>query len=78
MGKQIQRVQLLNYRDTQEKTDPTIYRPYFRNNHTMTSSIGNIYRITGSLCGEIIGHRWIPLTKASDAVLWRFLLSVPE
>ena len=25
-----------------------------------------------------IGHRWIPLTKASDAELWRILWSAPE
>ena len=29
--------------------------------------------------GEFIGHQWIPHTKASDAELWCFLLSVvPE
>ena len=27
---------------------------------------------------ESTGHRWIPLTKASDAELWCFLWSVPE
>ena len=32
----------------------------------MTSSNGNISRVTGPLCGEIAGHRWIPHTKASD------------
>ena len=42
----------------------------------MTSSNGNIFRITGPLCGEFTGHRWIPLTKASDA--GRFLWSAPE
>ena len=31
-----------------------------------TSSNGNIFRITSPLYGEFIGHRWIPLTKASD------------
>ena len=36
----------------------------------MTSSNGNIFRVTGTLCGEFTGHRWIPLTKASDAELW--------
>ena len=36
----------------------------------MTSSNGNIFRVTGPLCGEFTGHRWIPLTKASDAELW--------
>ena len=44
----------------------------------MTSSIGNIFRVTGPLCGEFTGDRWIPLTKASDAELWCFLSSVPE
>ena len=33
----------------------------------MTSSNGNIFRVTGPLCGQFTGHRWIPLTKASDA-----------
>ena len=44
----------------------------------MTSSIGNIFRVTGLLCGEFTGNRWIPLTKASDAELWCFLGSAPE
>ena len=44
----------------------------------MTSSNGNIFRVTGPLCGKFTGHRWIPLTKASDAELWRFLWSMPE
>ena len=26
----------------------------------MTSSNGNIFRVTGHLCGELTGHRWIP------------------
>ena len=44
----------------------------------MTSSNGNIFRVTGHLCGEFTGPRWIPRTKASDAELWCFLWSVPE
>ena len=36
----------------------------------MTSLNGNIFRVTGPLCGEFTGHRWIPRTKASDAKLW--------
>ena len=40
----------------------------------ITSSNGNIFRVTGPLCGEFTGHRWIPLTKANDAELWCFLL----
>ena len=42
----------------------------------MTSSNGNIFRVTGPLLGEFTGHRWIPLTKASNAVM--FLWSAPE
>ena len=38
----------------------------------MTSSYGNIPRVTGHVCGELAGHRWILLTKASDAELWCF------
>ena len=45
----------------------------------MTSSSENIFRVTGPhLCGEFTGHRWIPLTKASDAEFWCFLWSAPE
>ena len=46
--------------------------------HRMTSSNGNIFRVTGPLCGEFTGRRWIPLTKASDAELWCFLWSLSE
>ena len=44
----------------------------------MTSSNGNIFRVTGLLCGEFTGPRWILRTKASDAELWCFLWSAPE
>ena len=44
----------------------------------MTSSNGNIFRVTGHLCGEFTGPRWIPRTKASDAELWCFLWFAPE
>ena len=40
----------------------------------MTSSNENIFRGTGPLCGEFTGHRWIPLTKVSDAELWCFFM----
>ena len=33
----------------------------------MTSSNGNIFRVTGHLCGEFTGHRWIPHTNGQ----WR-------
>ena len=42
----------------------------------MTSSNGNILSVTGHLCGEFTGPRWIPLTKASDAELWCFMFSL--
>ena len=50
----------------------------------MTSSKGNIFRVAGPLCvcvaggGGFTGHRWISLTKASDAELWCCLWSTPE
>ena len=44
----------------------------------MTSSNGNIFRVTGHLCGKFTGPRWIPRTKASDAELWCFLWSASE
>ena len=44
-----------------------------RQNGMTTSSNGNNFRVTGPLCGEFTGHRWIPLTKGSEAELWCFL-----
>ena len=44
----------------------------------MTSSNGNIFRVTGLLRREFTGPRWIPRTKASDTELWWFLWSAPE
>ena len=44
----------------------------------MTSSNGNIFRITGHLCGEFTGHRWIltqrPVTRSFD-VFFRLCLN---
>ena len=45
---------------------------------TMTSANGNIFCVTGPLCGEFTSHQWFPLTKASDAELWCFLWSAHE
>ena len=39
----------------------------FDNMIMMMSSNGNIFRVTGHLCGEFTGLQWIPRTKASDA-----------
>ena len=44
----------------------------------MTSSNGNIFRVTGNLCGEFTGPRWISRIKASDAELWCFPWSASE
>ena len=46
--------------------------------YIMTSSNGNILRVTGPLWGESTGDWWISLTKASDVGHWYFLWSVPE
>ena len=43
----------------------------------MTSWNWSILRFISHLCGEITDHRWIPLTKASNAELWYFLSSAP-
>ena len=45
--------------------------------HMMTSSNGNVFHVTGPLCGEFTGHRWIPRTKARGAELWCFLWPAP-
>ena len=39
------------------------------NSHTMTSSNGNVYRVTGHLCGKFTVPRWIPrrpVTRSFD------------
>ena len=46
----------------------------------MTSSNGNLLRVTGPVCGEFTGHRWIeqfpqrPVTRSFDVFFW----SAPE
>ena len=54
------------------------YRGMIYTQIMMTSSNGNIFRVTGHLCREFAGHRWIPHTKASDAKRWCFPWSSPE
>ena len=39
----------------------------------MTSSNGNIFRVTGHLCGEFTGQRWIPRSKASGALMFSLI-----
>ena len=43
----------------------------------MVWSNGNIFHVDGLLWGKSPGHRWISLTKSSDAELWYFLC-VPQ
>ena len=43
--------------------------------HIMPSSKGNIFRVTGHLWGEFIGHRWFPRTKASFDVFFDLRLN---
>ena len=40
-----------------------VWQPHSIHQDMMTSSNGNMFRVTGPLCGEFTGHRWIPLTK---------------
>ena len=47
-------------------------------NFMMTSSNGNIFRVTGHLCREFTVPWWNPHTMASDAKLWCFLWSASE
>ena len=44
----------------------------------MTSSIRNIFRVTGSLWGESTGHWGIPSDVASDVERWCFLWYEPK
>ena len=46
-------------------SEPALLGLPFKQKYMMTSSNGNIFRVTGLLCGEFTGHRWIPRTKAS-------------
>ena len=70
--------QVINSHDTDYVGQAAFYFQRGRKSTIMTSSTGNIFRVTGPLWGEFTGHRWIPLTKASDAELWCFLWSAPE
>ena len=42
---------------------------FLREPTMMVPSNRNIFRVTGLLCGEFTGYRWIPHIKASDAEL---------
>ena len=51
-------------------TENPMHENSYYTEYIMMSSNGNIFRVTGHLCGEFTGERWIPLTKASDLELW--------
>ena len=53
-------------------------KPWIKAYIIMTSSNGNIFRVTGHLCGELTCLHWFPRTKASGAELWCFLWFAPE
>ena len=67
-----------NYLSTQPSQCHVPHANQVFGGYMMTSSNGNIFRVTGHLCGEFTGPRWIPCTKASDAKLWCFLWSALE
>ena len=67
-----------NYSSIPNFNDSLTKPPWKLGHSMMTSSNGNIFRVTGHLCGEFTGPRWIPHTKASDAELWYFLWSAPQ
>ena len=46
--------------------------------YMMMSSNRNIFRVSGHLCGEFTGPRWIPHTMANHAELWCFVWSASE
>ena len=44
----------------------------------VTSSKGNLFRVTGTLHEESTSYQWIPLTKASEVKFWCSLSSELE
>ena len=46
--------------------------------HDDVINMKSLSALLALLWGESTGHRWIPLTTASDAELWCFLWSAPE
>ena len=61
------------WRHHERGTNRKQYKTQKRTNFMKTSSNGSIFRVTGHLCEEFMGHRWFPRTKASHAELWYFL-----
>ena len=69
--------ELVSFLRLRKKTTTYVFHPLviYMRVYMMTSSNGNLFRVTGPLCGEFTGHQWIPRTKTSDAELWCFLWS---
>ena len=63
----------LNDNGVKQQTHAQNFRKIWK---MMASSKGNIFCVIGP--AKSTGHRWIPLTKASDAEFWRFLWSASE
>ena len=55
---------------TKIRSSPSLITDHWKRSMVimMTSSNGNIFRVTGHLCGEFTGHRWIPHTHKGQ---WR-------
>ena len=54
------------FQHEREKLDKNVYSRFAKWSKIftmMTSSNGNIFRVTGPLCGKFTGDRWIPLTR---------------
>ena len=59
-----------------ENSDPRGMRWWQLTEYMMTSSNGNIFRVTGHWCEECTGHRWIPRTmKRSVDVFFHLRLN---
>ena len=61
---------LCNFKWTDFKPFLLLYILDISSDIMMTTSNGNIFRVTGPLWGESTCDRWFPITKASDAELW--------
>ena len=53
----------IHYRDSNRHQAQLVWHPKQKGSNMMTSSNGNIFRVTGPLCGEFTDLRWNPLTK---------------
>ena len=71
-------VDVYNYNKTEQFSRDRVHNSLWAlNGHlvcrVMTTSNGNIFRVTGHLCGAFTGHRWIPVQRP---VKWTFDVSL--